>query len=335
MPAISLIIANFNGEKHLADCLGSLRHQTHQDFETIFVDNGSVDASLATARALLPNIRILALPKNTGFARANNVGIQAATGQYVVLLNNDTRVHAEFLRELVQAVEQDERIGMVAPKILNFFDGQSIDSVGGLLVSPDGIGQGRGRGEVDRGQYDHLRDVLLPSGCAALYRKAMLDDIGLFSESFFAYCEDTDLGLRGVWAGWKAVAAPKAIVFHKYSATTSAYSPFKLQLVERNHYFVALKNFPPKLLALLPWWTVCRFGLMLRAVLAGRGKGSAAGGGQTWDLVAALVKGHWQALRGALQQLQQRRQPKRLSNRRFARMLKHHRISLRKLILSA
>ena len=129
---------------------------------------------------------------------ANNIGMRAATGRYVVLLNNDIKADEHFLEELVRAAESDEKIGMAAPKILNFYEPQRIDSVGGLLLCADGIGRGRGRGELDQGQYDGLREGLLPSGCAALYRKEMLDEVGLLPEEFFAYCEDSDLGLRGL-----------------------------------------------------------------------------------------------------------------------------------------
>jgi GT2 family glycosyltransferase len=335
MPSTSVIIVNWNGARHLPDCLGSLQRQSYRDFETILVDNGSTDDSIILAQKLLPDIRIVRLANNTGYAAANNRGIQTASGRYVVLLNNDTETHPEFLQELVTAVERDAQIGMVGPKILNFFDRDVIDSVGGLLVTPDGIGQGRGRGERDRGQYDHLTEVLLPSGCAALYRKEMLDAIGLLAEDFFAYCEDLDLGLRGVWAGWKALAAPRAIVFHKYSATSSAYSPFKLFLVERNHYFVLLKNYPWRLLTRVPFWTAWRFGLMLAAALRGKGKGCAVHTASIGQLIGALLRGHWEALRAAPFQLRRGPVSRALSSRRFARLLRKHRMSLKRMLLSS
>ena len=293
MVAVSLIIVNFNGEELLDDCFSSLARQTFTDFEVVFVDNGSSDGSLAEVERLMPEAKCVALQENTGFARGNNLGMQHAEGKYIVLLNNDTQVDARFLAELVAPAKRDERVGMVAPKILDFNQRDRIDSVGGLVVCRDGLAQGRGRCERDRGQYDDLEEVLLPSGCAALYRREMLDEIGLFDESMFMYCEDTDLGLRGRWAGWQAVAAPRAVVYHKYSALSGAYSPFKMFCVERNHFLVALKNLPLWSLLQLPFWSLCRYFLMGVAVITGKGKGSA---GNPAGLLWAFVRGHVAAL---------------------------------------
>ncbi len=338
MPTVSLIIVNYNGERLLKDCLSSLNAQTYRDFETIFVDNGSKDASLTTARALMPEIRIVALSENTGFAGGNNRGFAAALGKYIVLLNNDTECAPEFLAELVGAFEtevaKDAKVGMAAPKILNFFERKQIDSVGGLLAGPDGIGMGRGRGEREAGQYDALAEILMPSGCAALYSRAMLDETGLFADDFFAYCEDTELGLRGVWAGWRAVNAPRAVAYHKYSASTSSYSAFKMRLVERNHYFLALKNFTFSMLLTFPFWTFYRYCLMAYAVLRGKGKGQAAGSEKFSALLGAFIAGHWQALTGSVHQWRNRPKIRRLSAREFRRKIKRHRVALSTIILS-
>lgn len=335
MPTVSVIIVNYNGEALLADCLGSLSRQTYRDFEVVFVDNGSADDSLARARELMPEAKFLPLSENTGFARGNNIGIREASGRYIVLLNNDTEADPHFLEALVACAEQHPAAGMVAPKILNFFDRELIDSVGGLLMCADGIAQGRGRGERDAGQYDTLTEALVPSGCAALYKKEMLDEVGLFPEDFFAYCEDSDLGLRGLWAGWQTVSAPSAVVFHKYSASSSAYSPWKLRLVERNHYLLTLRNFPASMLAAVPAWSLYRYALMAWALASGRGKGAATGGGQGKALLKAFVQGHVEALRNGPHELRQRSAPRRLSNAEFSRLLHRHRMSLRAMIFNA
>lgn len=159
----------------------------------------------------------------------------------------------------------------------------------------------------------------------------MLDGIGLFDEDFFAYCEDCDLGLRAVWAGWKTAVAPKAVVFHKYSGSSGHYSPFKLRLVERNHYFVALKNFPPTVLLLLPLWSFYRYGLMFIASLCGVGKGAAVQG-QAASLLAAFVKGHWEALLGGMRQFRKKMNPKKISQKQFCQLLNQHRLPLHKMI---
>jgi GT2 family glycosyltransferase len=171
----------------------------------------------------------------------------------------------------------------------------------------------------------------MPSGCAALYRRELLEEVGLLDEEFFAYCEDSDLGLRGVWAGWKTASAPKAKVFHKYSASSSTYSPLKLQLVERNHYFLAIKNYPLRLLLFLPLWTWYRYLLMGVAVLSGKGKGGAAQKGQTLSLLGAFLRGHWQAFCGIPRQWRKARrikQTRRLNAKAFAALLKEYKIPI-------
>jgi GT2 family glycosyltransferase len=326
MPSLSVVIVNWNGADLLPDCLLSLREQTFRDFEVILVDNGSTDDSVARARQLLPAIRVVEVGYNAGFARGSNIGIREGHGRYVVLLNNDTKTEPSFLEEMVRTAETGAAVGMVAPKILSYFEPGIIDSVGGLVLTPDGIGQGRGRGERDLGQYDGLQGVLCPSGCAALYRREMLDDVGLLAEEFFAYCEDSEIGLRARWAGWAALSAPRAVVRHKYSASTSTYSPLKLRLVERNHYWLVLRTFPLRRLLRLPLSSLHRFGVMGYSLLHAKGKGGGAKG-QTLALIFAFARGHLEALVGAPAQLARRRGVRRrMGSAEFVAGLELHRI---------
>lgn len=332
MPQVSVIVVNHNGKDLLPDCLGGLREQTFRDFEVIFVDNGSADGSAAAASAaaaFLPGLKVITLQENSGFAGGNNIGIRAASGPYLVLLNNDTRADKNFLAELVAAIERQPQAGAAAPKILNFFAPRTIDSVGGLLLTRDGLGQGRGRGEEDRGQYDHLAEALCPSGCAALFRRVALDECGLFDEEFFAYCEDADLGLRLLRAGWFTVPAPRAIVYHKYSASAGAYSPLKLRLVERNHYGVALKNFPLRLLAPLPLWTLYRWLVMGCALICGRGRGQAGARTPRGALLKAFLLAQVEALCRVPAWLRRRPRLRKLPARQFAQLLAAQRVSIR------
>jgi GT2 family glycosyltransferase len=333
MPLVSVVVVNWNGASLMPDCLGSLREQTLRDFEVVLVDNGSSDGSVEIARDLLPGVRVVEVGFNSGFARGNNLGIREARGRHVVLLNNDTAAEPHFLEELVKGAAPGPPAGMVAPKILSFHEAGVIDSVGGLVFTPDGIGQGRGRGETDRGQYDDLGPVLCPSGCAALYRREMIDDVGLLADEFFAYCEDSEMGLRATWAGWRAVAAPRAVVRHKYSVSTGTYSPLKLRLVERNHYWLALRVFPLRLLLQLPFWSLHRFGVMAWSLLHGQGKGGATGG-QTQALLAAFLRGHAEALAGAPSQLARRRRlQRRIRSAEFLARMSGHLIPHRRAFL--
>jgi GT2 family glycosyltransferase len=334
MATISVVIVNFNGAHLLPDCLGSLKQQTFRDFEVIFVDNGSTDASVKIARDILPHIQVIALDSNAGFARPNNLAIAAARGDFVVLLNNDASVAPTFLEKLLHAVQDDPSIGLGAPKILNFFERNVIDSVGGLCMTRDGIGEGRGRGEIDKGQYDALIEVLVPSGCAALYRRAMLQEIGGFAEEFFAYCEDAELGLRARLAGYRAISVPGAIAYHKYSASTHAYSSQKLFLVERNRFYVLTRVYPMRLLLLSPVWTLCRYVLMVYAALSRRGRGVAVTNEGLESLASALIRGAWNGLRSIPAQWRRRASVRRtISPSAFLALLRTHRASLRHVIL--
>lgn len=307
-PKASVLIVNWNGARHLPECLESLAAQHFRDFEVVLVDNGSSDGSVALVRGNYPWVRLVELSANTGFAGGNNAGLPGCRGEYIITLNNDTVVDSGWLTELIRVADAHPRAGMVGCRICRFDDPERLDSLG-VRVCRDGNSRGALRGErfADLGMPAVL-PVLLPSACAALYRKAMLDEVGFFDEDFFAYCEDTDLGLRGRLAGWDAFLATNAIVLHKYSQTGGALSPFKLRLVERNHYWVAIKNFPALWLWLLPLSTLARLGWQLQALLTGRWRrGSPRAPGGAAGLVWPFLTGNFLAISGAVHMFAKRR----------------------------
>ena len=267
---VSVIILNWNGKKFLKECLDSLAAQTYRDFETILVDNGSTDGSAEYVRDNYFWVRLLALHENTGFAEGNNRALLLAQGEFVVLLNNDTKIKPDFLKEMLEAAQCDEKVGMVAAKMMNYYSPQIIDSAG-LKISSNGLGYSIGIDERDSGQYDGV-DIFGPCGGAALYCRTMLDEIGFFDPDFFAYYEDYDLAWRARLAGWKAVAASLALVYHVHSATGGMMSPFKVYHSHRNKWFVIIKNWPVTLLLrylpIVLCLDIASFGL---AVLRGRG----------------------------------------------------------------
>lgn len=296
---VSVVIVNWNGERFLKGCLTSVFSDGFKPIEVIFVDNGSTDSSVEFVRKNYPEVKIIENTENLGFARANNQGIRLASGKYILTLNNDTVLRKGFFSELVGAAEgSGSEAGMWAVKILSFDDKDVIDSVGGLLIYPDGLARGRGRLEIDDGQYDRFEEVFIPSACAGLYRRSMLEEVGLFDEDFFAYCEDTDLGVRARLAGWKALSVPGAALYHYYSGTGGRYTPFKAYLVERNRIWVALKNFPLRLLALMPFYTVWRYVVQVYGILARRGSGGRfVEGFSKAGLVKVLVRAYIDALK--------------------------------------
>jgi GT2 family glycosyltransferase len=244
-PLVSIVIPSYNGMAHLPLCLSSLRAQTYKPFEIILVDNGSTDESVAYVRREFPVVQIIALAENRVFAASVNAGIRAALGAVVVILNNDTDADPAWLTELVAALQSEPRAGMAASKLRLFDRRDSLHSAGDAY-GRDGIPINRGVWQLDRGQFDADRLVFAPCGGAAAYRRAMLNEIGPFDEDLVAYCEDVDLAWRAQLAGWLCVFAPRAVVYHKLSATGAG----KLAsfYVGRNVLWVIAKDYPGDLL---------------------------------------------------------------------------------------
>lgn len=249
MPRASVIIPTWNGRGLLAACLEALAAQSEHDFEMVVVDNGSSDGTAEWLRLHHPQVTLIANASNAGFARAVNQGIRAAAGEYLAILNNDTEPESEWLASLLAAAGAGPRVGMVASKML-FADRPQMINSAGICVDLAGIAWDRLGGAPDApGETERLA-IFGPCGGAALYRRAMLDEIGLFDESFFAYLEDVDLAWRARAAGWGCLYAPRARVLHRHSATSIEGSPFKRYQLGRNKVWLIAKNYPFREL----WW---------------------------------------------------------------------------------
>jgi GT2 family glycosyltransferase len=336
-PLVSVIVVNWNGLAYLPECLESLAAQTYAPVEVIVVENGSTDGSLEYLRGQNEGrIRLVESPSNLGFAGGNNLGIRASKGAYLALLNNDAAAHPRWVEALVAAAERDPGVGMCASRIYVWRRPGLLDGAG-LLVSADGIGRGRGRLEPDGERYEREADVLLPSACAALYRRSMLDEIGLFDEDFFAYCEDTDLGLRARIAGWRCRYVAGAVARHHYSGSTAPHSPFKAFHVERNRIWVVIKCFPVGMAAASLAYTFGRYALQVYAALRGRGAAAKLAATQSpWALAGIIVRAWWAALVRLPEMWRRRRairSTRKISRRELARLLRVHRIGLRELAL--
>ena len=290
MPRLSVIILNWNGKRFLKECLDSLQRQTFLDFETILLENGSTDGSADLLREAYSWVRLVALPENIGFAGGNNRALLECSGEFIVTLNNDTKVEPGFLAALLAVAENDARIGMVAAKMLDFYHKGRIDSVG-IRIVDNGLGQNIGVGETDLGQYDCGGEVFGPCAGAALYRRAMLDEVGFFDPSFFAYYEDLDLAWRGRLAGWRSLTAPQAVVFHVHSATSGKMSPFTVFQVQRNKWFVLLKNWPTSILVRrLPIICAVDLASLVLAVLRGRGMAAVKARLEVWRSLSRILR---------------------------------------------
>lgn len=335
-PRVSVVIVSWNGKHLLDECLDSLFAQRYRDFEVIVVDNGSQDGTVAFLREHYPDVVLVSLTENRGYAGGNNAGLHVASGSLVVLLNNDTTVDPAWLESLVRTAEREPKSGMWASRILTYDDPELIDNVGHLIYQ-DGLARGKGRLEKDRGQYEVPEEALWPSGCAGMYRKEMLDEIGLLDEEFFAYADDVDLGLRGRLAGWKCTYVPAAKVYHKYSASSSAYSPLKAFLVERNRIWVLLKYYPLELIILSPFYTLKRFLIQFYGALSNKGAaGKFTKQYSVFTAVGILLKAWFFALAGLPRVIRQRRafsRKKRIGRAELYRLFKRFRISAREIAL--
>jgi len=247
MDEFSVIIVNWNGRHLLGDCLGSLRKQTFRDFEVILVDNGSHDGSVEFVRQDFPEVEIIALPQNLGFCGGNNEGIRRSRGEWVILLNNDTEIVPEYVEAIHRAILTFPQAGMFASKILFADSGSIIDNCG-LTVSRAGTAQEIGRNERDVGQYDLSLQPFGPSGGAGVYRRAMLDQIGLLDEDFFCIYEDCDLAVRARLHGFPCHFVPDAVVHHKYRSTLARRPDWQVYYAQRNIEFVYLTTMPAALI---------------------------------------------------------------------------------------
>ena len=238
---ISIIILNWNGVKLLADSLQSLSRQTYINREIILSDNGSTASSVSLVRGSFPEIKIILLPDNQGFTGGNAAGIKIADGQFIALLNNDTRVDEKWLENLLQPMLQDPKVGICASKLI--FDGTDRLNAVGDGITTAGVGFSRG---LNRTAWSYSESEPVFGACAAavLYRRRMLDEIGFLDEDFFLYDEDTDLSFRAQLAGWKCVYVPDAIVYHKANATAGRLSDTHVYYHTRNLEFVWIKNMP-------------------------------------------------------------------------------------------
>ncbi len=242
---LSVIVVNWNGKHLLGDCLSSLRTQTLRNIETTLVDNGSTDNSADYVRQAFPEVQILALDTNTGFAAANNRAIEACSSEFVALLNNDAVADSHWAENLLAGVV-DARAGLGASKVMLAADPNLLDSAGDCMTT---VGVAYKRGHREPGSLYATRcEVFGASGCAMLLRRAMLDDVGLFDEDFFLLYEDGDLGFRARLKGWKAVFVPEAVVYHKLNASIGKLSRTHVYYGQRNMEYLFFKNMPGGLL---------------------------------------------------------------------------------------
>lgn len=242
---VSVVTPNYNGEKFLKTFLESLNDDSDCIGEVIIVDNGSSDASLDYLKNTSFNFQLVLIEndENLGFAPAVNQGIRKAKNDLIFSINNDTEIKKGSIKSMVDLITSADDIFSVQAKMLQYDNKELIDDVGdeyNLLAWTKKTGENHPLGE-----YVEVRDIFSSCAGAAIYRKSVLDEIGLFDDSFFAYMEDVDLAIRSRIHGYRNLLCPDAVVYHIGSATSgSRYNEFKVRLAARNNVWVVYKNLP-------------------------------------------------------------------------------------------
>ena len=244
LPLVSIVTVNYNGKKLLKDCFRSLFKLDYpkKSLEIIMVDNSSSDGSREFVRKNFPQVKIINNSINN-YAKANNLGIKAAKGKFIALINNDVKVDKGWLRALIDAIQKDDSIGAVGSKIL-FTDG-SIQSVGHQEY-PNFYWGDIGFRDKDSGQYNNIKEVISICGCSVLYRRKCLDKVGLLDEDFNMFMEDVDMAIRCKKKGWKLVISPKSIIYHKFHSTIGD-EDGATRWQEENRLLLIAKHWPNKL----------------------------------------------------------------------------------------
>jgi GT2 family glycosyltransferase len=263
-PIVTVAVPTLAAGEVLEACLRALESQTVNELEVVVIDNSGTGRVRTSCLDISPRVRVIANDHNAGFGAAVNQAFRDSTALYLATLNDDAVADPRWLERLLADAEAHPRIGMFASEV-RLAGTDRLDSAG-MLIAADGSSKQRSpTALVDA-------ETLLPSGSAALYRRAMLDEIGLFDESFFLYCEDTDLGLRAQWAGWGCRYVSGAVVEHRYSHSAGRASPLKAYYVERNRLFTIVKNFPAGMLWAALFAAMARYFWHVAALLSGHGK---------------------------------------------------------------
>lgn len=239
---VSVIIPAWNGYRHLPACLDALLTQGHPDFEIIVVDNASTDGSADFVAEQYPWVKLIRNRRNLGFAGGCNVGLRAAQGDVLVLLNQDVVVRPGWLRALIDALA-DEQVGIAGAKLLAP-DGRTVLHGGAYLEWPLILGRHIGQGEIDEGQHNAVTDIDYVTGASLAVKRAVLDRIGLLDERFYpAFFEDIDFCWRARQAGWRVRYEPRAVALHDEASSTCHHWPSRHYYHYRNRLLFLFKHF--------------------------------------------------------------------------------------------
>ncbi len=257
---LSIIILNTNRKHDTLACLESLRNSDYQPGEIIILDNSSIDGTVEAVQDNFPEVTVVSLLENKGYAGNNNVGIKLALkngADWVFILNEDTVVSPDCLEFLMTTGESDERIGLVGPMVFHFNENKIIQSAGGS-INQNWKFEHIGSNQEDHAQFIDTQDVDWISGCAMLIRGETLREIGLFDERFFYYWEEVDLCLRAKQHGWTIHHVPYAKIWHKGVSLNYSPSPITTYYSTRNKLLLLNKHSTPIRVRLLAFADLAR-----------------------------------------------------------------------------
>jgi len=272
-PKVTIIVLNWNGKDDTLECLKSLKDLSYPNYEVLVVDNGSSDDSVSAIHQAFPEITLIETGENLGFAEGNSVGIRnASDADYILLLNNDTIVDSDFLGQLVQVAESNDKIGIVGPKIY-YYEPKDMIWCAGILIEngrafgipiPNCSPMPIGCGEIDSGQYDEIKEVEAIVGCALMVKREVIEKIGLLNSDLFLIQEDVDWCLRAKRAGYSSVYAPGSKIWHKVSRSlnksglSSHTNPLTIYYWHRNWLLVVKHNFGKANFVLILFSYICK-----------------------------------------------------------------------------
>ncbi|MDD3636048.1 MAG: glycosyltransferase family 2 protein [Bacteroidales bacterium] len=242
-PLVSIITVNYNQSGVTLEFLKSIESCTYPNLEVWVVDNASPNDNPDQIKEIFPEIKLIKTKENLGFAGGNNVAVKQANGKYLLFINNDTEVEADFLQPLVRLLEENPEIGMVSPKIHYFHTPNTFQYAGFTPINRITIrNHAIGFGEVDKGQYDHTVQTGSIFGAAMLVPRKVIEEAGMMDEIFFLYYEEHDWAARIERAGYKLYFDGRSLVKHKESISTVKDSPFQIFYLTRGRILYARRN---------------------------------------------------------------------------------------------
>lgn len=245
MSRTTLVIPNINGTEYIENCLDSVL-ASDVEVSVIVVDNGSTDGSVGIIKEKYPQVDLICHAENTGFCRATNEGIRKSDTEFVMFLNNDTVIKEDAIRILEESMDAHPEAFSVQALMLSLKEPDIIDTAGDEYCALGwAFATKKGKNKIKLSKKKDLISVFSGCGGACLYRKSILNEIGVLDEKHFAYLEDVDLGFRALIYGYKNFCAKNAIVYHAGSAFSgSKHNSFKVNLSSRNSVYLICKNMP-------------------------------------------------------------------------------------------